>query len=104
MAKRTESPTITTVSFGGDDFDKVRQLQVGLAAVVDPMVAVDIDLELRRIIAKNSEVATLEETLIECKESTKAAKEAWEKASLELQSMITELGREYPLFDRKDNP
>jgi hypothetical protein len=79
------------------------------AAPLDPSEAqpiagaidIDADLELRKIVEKNREVAGLSLKSDNAKERAKQAKEAWEIAAQELQDMIAELGREYPLFDRK---
>lgn len=58
--------------------------------------AFDVDLEVRKIVARNAEVARLEIKMMAAKDHQKSCKEAWDVASKELQTMISELGREYP--------
>jgi hypothetical protein len=67
----------------------------------EPADELDPDLNLRKIITMNANVCRLANEMAGAKEEAKLAKEAWEVASQELQSFVAELGREYPLFERR---
>jgi hypothetical protein len=77
------------------------ELQAAHDAMVAPGPPPDLEREMAHIVALNRDVRRLEDKLTAAKERAKEAKEAWEVASKELQDQITELGREYPLFERR---
>jgi len=88
------------VSLGVGDFAKIREIRDRLKEVDDPADDFDGRHELLKIVSKNASVLELGTKYDGAKEIAKKAKEVWEVASQELQEMIAELGREYPLFER----